>query len=202
MAIHMKKRKLALKHQKLPKDSDKEIIGSCSSLIYGKNNENIIEGNFDKFQIKISHDVENNIYYFSFDILTEYFHIFLKRYIEESENNLIIPCYFIIQNLPTTLILNLLEKGSVIFTGKRMGGVIASSLAFYIIYIGKSKNINYGNAFIKKENNCLGVVTFGSPSFLTNMAVGDKMKEFTPYFYHIKEEFDFIPEIIDFINKD
>ena len=28
------------------------------------------------------------------------------------------------------------------------------------------------------------------------------MKEFTPYFYHIKEEFDYIPEIIDFINKD
>ena len=184
------------------KDSDKEIISNCSSLIYGKNNENIIEGNFNYITIGLAHDVDNNIYYFSFDILTEYFHIFLKRYIEESENNLIIPCYFIIQNLPTTLILNLLEKGSVIFTGKRMGGVIASSLAFYIIYIGKSKNINYGNAFIKKEKNCLGVVTFGSPSFISNMAIADKMKEFTPYFYHIKEEFDFIPEIIDFINKD
>ena len=26
------------------------------------------------------------------------------------------------------------------------------------------------------------------------------MKEYTSYFYNIKEEFDFIPEIIDFIN--
>ena len=68
-----------------------------------------------------------------------------------------------------------------IFTGKRMGGVIASSLAFYILYKGKLMNKDYGNAFITKEKNCIGVVTFGSSSFLTNLTAGYKMKEFTSY---------------------
>ena len=183
-------------------DSDKEMINICSKLIFGKNNENIMEGNFNAFRIKLTHKVENNMYFISFEVLSEYFYKFLKRYIEESENYLILPCYFIIQNLPTTLILSLLNKGPVIFTGIRMGGVIASSLAFYILLIGRLKNNKFGNAFINKEKNCLGVVTFGSPSFLSNMAVADKMKEFIPYFYHVKEEFDYIPEIVDFINKD
>ena len=82
-----------------------------------------------------------------------------------------------------------------------MGGVIESSFVFYIILIGQSMNKIYGNSFLKEEKNYIGVVTFGSPSFLTNLTAGYKMKEFTPYFYNIKEEFDFIPEIIEFINK-
>ena len=81
-----------------------------------------------------------------------------------------------------------------------MGGVIASSLAFYIMHIGKSMNINYGNTFLKGEKKSLGVVTFGSPSFLTSLYVAIKMKDLSPYFYHIKEEFDFIPEIVDYIS--
>ena len=82
-----------------------------------------------------------------------------------------------------------------------MGGVIASSLAFYIMNIGKKMNKNYGNPFIKTDNKSLGVVTFGSPIFLTNLSTSIKMRELAPYFYHIKEEFDFIPEIIDYISS-
>lgn len=179
--------------------SDKQIISNCSKFIFGKNNENVIEAEFEAIKLKISQDQESNIYYISFDIVSEYFNEFIKNFIEESENNLIIPCHSIVQNLPTILIFNILEKGPIIFTGKRMGGVISSSLAFYILYIGQSKNINYGNAFEKKEKNCFGVVTFGSPSFLTNMVAAVKMIKFTTYFYHIKEEFDYIPGIIDVV---
>ena len=46
------------------------------------------------------------------------------------------------------------------------------------------------------------MVTFGSPSFLSNLTDAEKMKNFTSYFYHIKEDFDYIPEIIDYINHD
>ena len=113
-----------------------------------------------------------------------------------------IPCHFIIPKLPTIFIFDLLEKSSIIFTGKRMGGVIASSLVFYIIYIGKTMNINYGNALIKSEKKNIGVVTFGSPSFLANLAVGVKMEKLSSYFYHVKEEYDFIPEIIDYISHE
>jgi hypothetical protein len=107
---------------------------------------------------------------------------------------------FIIQKLPTILIFNLLEKSSIIFTGKRMGGMIASSLAFYIMYIGKAMKKNFGNAFLKNCKKSIGVVTFGSPTFLNNLTVGFKMKELAPYFYHVKDEFDFIPVVLDFIS--
>ena len=183
-------------------NSDKQIISNCSKFIFGKNNENVIEADFEAIKMKITQEKESNIYYISFDVVYEFFNDFISNFIQESENNLIIPCHSIVQNLPTILIFNILEKGPVIFTGKRMGGVIASSLAFYILYIGQSININYGNTFEKKEKNCIGVVTFGSPSFLTNMIAAVKMMKFTPYFYHIKEEFDYIPGIIDFINKE
>ena len=53
--------------------------------------------------------------------------------------------------------------------------------------IGQSLDKNYGNSFSKKEKNCIGVVTFGSPSFLTNLTAGYKMKAYTSYFYNIKE---------------
>ena len=132
----------------------------------------------------------------------DYFIDCFKQYIKEYDTNIIIPCHFIIQKLPTILIFHLLEKSSVILTGKRMGGVITSSLAFYIMYVGKSMNINYNNAFQKSKKKSIGVVTFGSPSFLSNLTVGVKMKKLTSYFYHVKEEFDYIPEIIDFISKD
>ena len=82
-----------------------------------------------------------------------------------------------------------------------MGGVIASSLAFYILF-GKLDNTNYDNAFFKRDNNCIGVVTFGSPSFIINSTTSIKMAELTPYFVNIKEEFDYLPEIIDFIRKE
>ena len=94
-----------------------------------------------------------------------YFYEFFKQYIKECDTNIIIPCHFIIQKLPTILIFNLLEKSSIIFTGKRMGGVIASSLAFYIMYIGKSMNINYNNAFLKNEKKSF-LLLLGHQHFL------------------------------------
>ena len=131
---------------------------------------------------------------------SEYSYEFYKQYIKECDTNIIIPCHFIIQKLPTILIFNLLEKSSIILTGKRMGGMIASSLAFYIMYIGKAINKHFDNAFLKNSKKSIGVVTFGSPTFLNNLSVGYKMKKLAPYFYHIKEEFDFIPVVIDFIS--
>ena len=181
-------------------DSQKKIIKHCSKLIFENTNENNVKGIFDGIEIKIGHESESNRYYISFDIVSCYLEKFFDKFIEESENNIIIPCHFIIQKLPTTLIFNLLDEGSVILTGKRMGGVIASSLAFYILF-GKSKDLNYDNAFMKRDKKCIGVVTFGSPSFVTKSTTAVKMKEITPYFYHIKEEFDYIPEIIDYIRK-
>ena len=188
-----------------------KIIKNCSKLIFEEKNENILDGIFgtpDTFEIriKITHEIENNIYYISFDLKSDNSNNFFRKYIKEYDSNrVIIPCHFIIQNLPTLLIFNLLEKSSIILTGKRMGGVIASSLGFYILNIGKSLNKIYGNTFLKKEKNeqkNIGIVSFGSPSFLSDMTVAIKMQEFTSYFYHIKEEFDFIPGIIDFINYD
>ena len=183
-------------------DSQVNIIKNCSKLIFQKNNADIISGIFDGIEVKIACELENHkyLYYISFDILPEYFESFFVQFINEWEKHLISPCNFIINKLPTILIFNLLEKGPVIFTGKRMGGVIASSLAYYIMYIGQTKNIDYGNSFSLMDNNSIGVVTFGSPSFLTNLYSGYKMKELASYFYNIKEEFDYIPEIIDFTN--
>ena len=133
--------------------------------------------------------------------MPDYFQEFFNKFIEESENNLITPCHFIIQKLPTMLIFNLLKKGPIILTGKRMGGVIASSLAFYILYQGKLMNINYDNSFLKREKNCISIVTFSSPSFLTNLTAAIKKEGLASYFYNIKEEYDYIPGVIDFINK-
>ena len=117
-------------------DQQERIIKNCSNLIFDDKYENIIKGNFDGIEIKIAHETETNIFYICFDIYPDNFKKFFDKFIEESEKNIIIPCNFLIQKLPTILIFNLLEKGSVILTGKRMGGVIASSLAFYILYIG------------------------------------------------------------------
>ena len=187
-------------------NSQKNIIKNCCKLIFDEdkdNKENIIIGDFDGIEMKITTEFENHkyIYYISFEVKPYYYEEFFGRFNEELDDNMITPCHFIIPKLPTILIFNLLSKGAVIFTGKRMGGVIASSLAFYIIYLGLEKNINYGNAFLNSEQNCIGVVTFGSPTFLNDLTAGYKMREKTSYFYHIKEEFDYIPEIIDFINK-
>ena len=181
-------------------ESQKEIIRNCSKLIYGKNKEDFIQGNFDGIVIKIAYEIEKKRHYISFDINPDKFEKYFIKFVEECKNNVIVPFYFIIQKLPTILIFNLLEKGPVILTGNRMGGAIASSLAFYIVCIGKE--INYGNSFINNEKNCIGVVTFGSPSFLTNLQAADINKDITPYFYNIKYEFDYIPEFIDFINKE
>ena len=183
--------------------SIKDIIHNCSKFIFEENQESFIKGNFSGIEVKIAYTIKDNInmYYISFDIEPNYFKTFFNRYVEEWVKDIITPCHFFIQKLPTILIFNLLEKGAVILTGKRMGGVIASSLAFYLLYYGNSFELNYGNVFSKKEKNCLGVVTFGAPSFLTNLTKGKEKKELTKYFYHIKEEFDFIPAIIDYINK-
>ena len=184
-------------------DHQKKLIKICSKLNFEENDINVIKGDFNGIIIKLSYEKQSGIYFISFDLSYGYYTEFLNQYIKERENNLLIPCYFIIQKLPTILILNLLEKSPVIFTGKRMGGVIASSLAFYILYmtnILNSENINYGNAFFKREKNCLGVVTFGSPCFLKDINAAIDMKNLSYYFYHIKDENDFIPEIIDFID--
>lgn len=189
-------------------DYEKDIIKNCSKLIFDESNENILKGVFNGIwvhngiKIKLTHEPQNDIYYISFDLEEKYYTEFFNQYLKECDSNVKIPCHFIIQKLPTILIFNLLEKSSVIFTGKRMGGVIASSLAFYMMYIGKSMNKKFGNAFLKEKKNSIGVVTFGSPSFLSNLTDAEKMKNFTSYFYHIKEDFDYIPEIIDYINHD
>ena len=185
-------------------DQQTNIIKDCSKLVFEKIQNNVLKGYFNGIEIKITHEEIKNIYYISFDIESGYFEDFSKRFIKECNNKIKIPCHFIIQNLPTILFFNLIEKGSVIFTGKRLGGVIASSLAFYILYIGKSINKIFGNTFLREDNNSknnIGVVTFGSPSFLTNLYVAVEMKEITTYFYHIKEEFDYIPEILDFLEE-
>ena len=188
-------------------DAQKKLIRICSKLNFEENDTNVIKGDFNGIIIKLSFEKQSGIYFISFDISYDYYAEFLKLCLKERENNsnLIIPCYFIIQQLPAILILNLLEKFPVIFTGKRMGGVIASSLAFYILYVTNilnSENVNYGNTFIKREKNCLGVVTFGSPCFLRDIKAAFDMRKLSSYFYHIKDKFDFIPEIIDFINFD
>ena len=182
-------------------DRQKNIVQNCSKLIFSENDDNVLKGVFDGIIINLTHEEKDNIYYLSFDLESNYFNDFFKQYLEECNHNITIPCHFIIPKLPNIFILDLLEKSSVIFTGSRMGGVIASSLAFYIMDIGKKMNKNYGNTFIKTEKKSLGVVTFGSPTFLTNLASAIKMRELTSYFYHIKEEYDFIPEIIDYISS-
>ena len=182
-------------------DRQKTIVQNCSRLIFTENDDNVLKGIFDGIIIKLTHEVKNDIYYLSFDLESDKFNDFFTQYLKECNNNIIIPCHFIIPKLPNIFILDLLERSSVIFTGSRMGGVIASSLAFYIMNIGKKMNKTYGNPFIKTEKKSLGVVTFGSPTFLTNLATSIKMRELVPHFYHIKEEFDFIPEIIDYISS-
>ena len=177
------------------------IIKNCARLNFVENNDNVIKGSFDGIKIKITHEIETNIYYICFDIKSKYYCAFFQEFIKQRGNDILIPCHFILKKLPTILIFNLLEKGCLVFTGKRMGGLIASSLAFYILYIGKKMNNQFGNTFLKKEKKSIGVVTFGSPSFLTNLTAGLKMKDMTSYFCNIKDESDFIPEIIDFIRK-
>ena len=179
-----------------------KIVENCSALIFNKKDENIIKGNFNGIEIQIANESEKNIYYVSFDINPANFKIFFSKFIEESKNDIILPCHFLLNKLPTILILNLLKNGTVILTGKRMGGVIASTLAFCILYTGKlyNKDINFGNSFLKNEKNCIGVITFGSPSFLFNKEVGIEMIGFSSYFCNIKDSSDYIPIILDSIN--
>jgi len=134
-------------------ESQKNIINICSKLISEQNEDDIMIGNFNGIEIRIAYVKENdiNLCYISFDIKPDYFNQFFLDLINECEDNVISPCHFILKKLSTILIFNLLEKGPVIFTGKRMGGIIASSLAFYILYKGKLMNKNYGNSFIKKK---------------------------------------------------
>lgn len=49
-------------------DFQKNIIKNCSKLAFGGNDENILIGVFDGISIKLTHEIENNIYYMSFDI--------------------------------------------------------------------------------------------------------------------------------------
>lgn len=100
------------------KDNQIKLIKNCSKLIFDINDKNIVKGDFDGIEIKIAHEFESNIYYVSFDVKTNYFKKFFKELIGKCGNNLVIPCQFIIQKLPTLLFFNLLEKGSIIFTGK------------------------------------------------------------------------------------
>ena len=101
--------------------------------------------------------------------------------------------------MPLYLIFNLLSKGALIFTGKLFGGIIASSIAFAILFKGKYSEKYYGCAFQKVDKNHIGVVTFGSPSFINKGFLGLKEKIFIPYFYNIKMENDYFPELIDFL---
>ena len=185
-------------------DYEKNIIDNCRKLVFEENSYNEIKGNFEGIKIKISHSNNNNneVFYISFDLEPTYFNEFVKRFIEEFKNNLNLPGYFILNKLPTYLIFNLLEKGSVILTGQRFGGVIGATLALSILYIGKLLKKYYSNSFENFGKNSIGVIMFGSPSFINNGTFALKVREFIPYFYNIKGEFDFIPEIVDFINED
>ena len=183
-------------------DFQKKFIKNCAKFIFEEVNETSVNAVFDGLILKITHEIQSNMYYVVIDIKDDYFNEFFEQFIKEGGNNILIPSNFIITKLPTLLFLDLLNKSPVIFTGKRMGGVIASSLVFYLLYIGKSLGIKYDNAFLKREKNCIGSITFGSPSFITNLTASVKMKEFTSYFFNIKEKYDYVPEIIDFINKE
>ena len=191
-------------NQKILSDEEKKIIGYCSRIVYGKNEPNEIVGEIEGVIIKINHSIINNndIYYLCFNLEADYFNTFVKIFIENSNKNVNIPCHFIFEKLPTYLIFHLLKKGTVIFTGELFGGVIAASIAFSILNMGKKLNKKYNNAFNQIGKNNIGVVTFGSPSFLNNGSFGLKEKEFIPFFYNIKDEFDDFPELIDFINSD
>ena len=183
-------------------DFQKKFIKNCAKFIFEEVNETSVNAVFDGLILKITHENQSNMYYVFIDIKDDYFNEFFKQFIKEGGNNILIPSNFIITKLPTLLFLDLLNKAPVIFTGKRMGGVIASSLVFYLLYIGKSLGIKYENAFSKREKNCIGSITFGSPSFITNLTASVKMKEFTSYFFNIKRTYDYMPEIIDFMNKE
>ena len=188
--------------EKVIPDFQKKFIKNCAKLIFEEGTETTVKADYDGLIIKITHEVENNIYYVCIDIKDDYFNDFFNQFIKGGGSNILIPSNFIIEKLPTLLFLDLLEKGAVIFTGKRMGGVIASSFVFYLLYIGKSLNIQYENVFEKRDKKSIGSISFGSPSFITNLTASVKMKEFTSYFFNIKNEKDYIPEIIDFINVD
>ena len=183
-------------------DFQKKYIKNCAKFIFEEGNETSINAVFDGLILKITHESQSNMYYVFIDIKDDYFNEFFEQFIKEGGNNILIPSNFIITKLPTLLFLDLLNKAPVIFTGKRMGGVIASSLVFYLLYIGKSLGIKYDNAFLKREKKCIGSITFGSPSFTTNLTASVKMKEFTSYFFNIKEKYDYMPEIIDFMNEE
>ena len=184
-------------------DEVKKIIGYCSKIIYDNNESNKIKGEIEGVIINITHCKINNndIYYLFFDLETNYFKKFVTTFIDNTNKNVNLPCYFIFEKITTHLIFKLLQKGAVIFTGKLFGGVIASSFAFSKLNIGKKLNKKFNNAFNKIEKNNIGVVTFGSPSFINNGLFGFKEKEFIPYFCNIKDELDYFPKIIDFINK-
>ena len=190
-----------IKDKERLQERQKNIIGNCSQLIFSENDDNVLKGSFDGIIIKLTHEVKDDIYYMSFDIEPDYYNEFMNQYLKECISNVMMPCHFIFPKLPNVFILDLLERATVIFTGSRMGGVIASSLAFYIMYIGKKMNFIYGNAFEKSDINSLGVVTFGSPVFLSNISIAFEMKSLSSFFYNIKGEFDFIPEIIDYIGS-
>ena len=127
-------------------DSQKDIISNCSKLIFEENKGDIMIDNFNGIEVKIAYIVENdiNLYYISFDVTPDYFEQFFNQYIEEWEKDII--------------------------TGKRMGGIIASSLAFYLLYFSnKSFNMNYGNAFKikkKKKKNVLELLLLALLLFL------------------------------------
>ena len=182
-------------------DYQMKLIKNCAKFLFEENNEYLVKGDFDGIIIKITHEGQSNTYYISFDIKDDYFNEFFKRFIKGIGDNILIPCHFILEKLPSLLFLDLIKKGSVIFTGKRMGGVIASSLVFYLLYMGKSIDRNYENALFKRDKKCIGAITFGSPAFLTNLTAAVKMKELTSYFFNIKDKYDFIPAFIDFLNE-
>ena len=155
---------------KILSEKEKAIIAHCSSIVFEKNYSVGINGTIEGIIIKILHSKLDNtdIYYLSFDLEKEYFNDFVKKLIEDSDNNTNLLCNFIFNKIPTYFIFNLLKKGAVIFTGKLFGGVIASSIAFSILYMGKKINKNYSNIFKNCGKNHIGVVTFGSPSFINN----------------------------------
>ena len=181
------------------KDFVKDMIYNCGKFIYEQNDECFIKANFDGIIIKVAHNKykDKDIYYISFDIDKEFIGIFIYNYFENCKKNVNLPYYFIFKKLPTYFIFDLIEKGAVILTGKRFGGNIASSFALSILKYGQ----NFGNAFIEQEKKHIGVITFGSSSFIYDGYFALQSLEFIDYFYNIKEEYDFIPQIIDFMDK-
>ena len=79
-------------------NSQKTIIKNCCKLNFDEDKENIIIGDFDGIEMKLTSEIENHIYkyYISFEVKSDYYEEFFTKFIEELDDNMISPCHFIL----------------------------------------------------------------------------------------------------------